>query len=72
MTAYDFFYLSLGVGFLALVVSLVMIGFQVYRILGDIRVVSRDVSMVRQGVATIIRRFFGTNKKGGETNAEEE
>jgi hypothetical protein len=73
MTAQDFFFYSLGVGCLMLSGSLVLVIWQIYKMLSDIRTITRDVASVRQAVGVLAKRFMSKVKKGGdEENSNDE
>jgi hypothetical protein len=53
MPAVDFFYVSLGAGFILLIVSLVVVAVQISRILENVRRVTGDAAEVTEDVTTI-------------------
>lgn len=76
MTSIDYFYLSLGTGFVILVGCAVLITVEIYRILQDVRGVSEkvmgvatDVSALKDGVKlavlTLIQGLLEKAKRGG-------
>jgi hypothetical protein len=79
----DFFYLSLGMGFLVLVACAVAISIQVYKILADVRIVTgnavdavSDVVSVKENLKLVMTTLVGKlidkigDRKGGETKKE--
>ncbi len=77
MTSIDFFYWSLGAGFLILIGCLVAVTAQVFLVLKDVRVVTRDLSGLAGDVAALkdgikvvilkaIQSFLEKRGKGGD------